>query len=185
MTGSVTPQHLLTIEEYLKLEESAAVRHEYVGGLIYAMVGATKRHNRIAGKIYRRLADAAEGGPCRVYMETVKVRAASDAIYYYPDVMVACGPEDDDPLVEHEPCLIVEVTSPSTESIDRREKAFTYRKIPTLKAYLIVNQNRRWVEWHWCDDKGEWQRGDLVDAGELPIPCPKTKLSLDDIYEGL
>ncbi len=184
MAEHVTPQHLLTVEEYLKLEESATVRHEYLAGEIHAMVGATKRHNRIIGNISGRLWNAVRGGDCRVYTESVKVRVAEDVIYY-PDVMVACGPEDGDPLVEHEPCLIVEVISPRTETTDRREKLAAYKRMPSLEAYLITAQDRRWVERHFRDENGVWQRGDLVDEGELPIPCPETKLSLDDIYEGL
>lgn len=75
------PNSPLTIEEYLKLEESATVRHEYVAGEIHAMTGASRRHNRIAGNVYRRLADAAAGGNCRVYMETVKLRVATDTVW--------------------------------------------------------------------------------------------------------
>jgi Uma2 family endonuclease len=91
----------------------------------------------------------------------------------------------DEALYQHAPCLIVEITSPSTESIDRREKAFTYRKIPSLRAYLIVDQNRRWVERHWRDEAGEWHQGGVADEGSVPIPRPETRLSLDEIYEGL
>ncbi len=185
MAEHTIPHKLPTIEEYLELEETATVRHEYVAGMIYAMVGTTKRHNRIALNIATRLLDAARGGPCRVYASAVKVRIGDDVIYY-PDVMVACGAEGDDPLIEDAPCLIVEVISPSTESIDRREKAFTYRKIPSLKAYLVVDQNRRWVERHWCDEKGEWRQGGLADEGMVPIPCPEGfELPLEEIYEGL
>lgn len=165
------------------MEEAATVRHEYVGGTIHAMVGATKRHNQVVGNIYARLLAASRGGPCRVYMETVKLRAAEDTIYY-PDVMVSCEPEDD-PLVEHKPCLVVEVASPSTESIDRREKMLAYRKIPTLQAYLIVAQDERRVERHWRDESGEWRQGEAVGEGFVPIPCPETKLPLNEIYEGL
>ena len=165
------------------MEETATVRHEYVGGMIHAMVGATKRHNRIVGNVYAHLLAASRGGPCRVYVETVKLRAAEDTIYY-PDVMVACEPEDD-PLVEHSPCLIVEVASPPTESIDRREKMLAYRKIPTLRAYLIVAQDERRVERHWRDESGEWRQGEAVGEGFVPIPCPETKLPLAEIYEGL
>ena len=99
MAERVEQHDSLTVEEYLKLEESATVRHEYVGGEIFAMVGATKRHNRIIVNITGRLWGAARGGDCRVYSESVKLRVADDVIYY-PDVMVACGPEGDDPLVE-------------------------------------------------------------------------------------
>ncbi|WP_207955950.1 Uma2 family endonuclease [Rubrobacter marinus] len=167
------------------MEETATVRHEYVGGMVHAMVGATKRHNRIVGNVYAHLLTASRGGPCRVYVETVKLRAAEDTIYY-PDVMVACGPEGDDPLVEHEPCLVVEVASSSTESIDRREKMLAYRKIPTLRAYLIVAQDERRVERHWRGESGEWRQGEAVgEGGFVPVPCPETKLPLAEIYEGL
>ena len=180
MAERVETHGLLAIKEYLKLEETATVKHEYVAGTIHAMVGTTKRHNRIALSIATRLLGAARGGPCRVYASDVKVRV--EDVIYYPDVMVACGPEDEDPLVEHNPCLIVEVTSPSTESIDRREKALNYRKIPTLQAYLIVDQNRPWIERHWRDEEGNWRQGGL-DQGSMPVPCPETSLSLNEVYE--
>nr|MBA3793598.1 Uma2 family endonuclease [Rubrobacter sp.] len=106
------------------MEKTATVRHEYVAGEVYAMTGASRRHNRIAGNVYRRLADAAAGGPCRVYMETVKLRKD---IFYYPEVMVACGSEPENPYYEDAPCLVVEVVSPSTESTDRREKLAAYK----------------------------------------------------------
>ncbi len=121
MAEPTTPHDSLTVEEYLKLEESATVRHEYVAGEIHAMTGATRRHNRIAGNVYATLLSAARNSTCRVYMETVKLRAAADTIYY-PDVMVACGSEPEDPYVESEPCLVVEVVSSNTEMTDRREK---------------------------------------------------------------
>lgn len=166
------------------MEETATVRHEYVGGMVYAMVGAAKRHNQIGLNIASHLLSAARGGPCRVYASDVKLRTSEDTIYY-PDVMVACELEDD-PLVETSPCLIVEVASPSTESIDRREKMLAYRKIPTLKAYLIVAQDERRVERYWRDESGEWRQGEAVgEEGFVPIPCPETKLPLAGIYEGL
>ena len=178
-----TPHKLLTVEEYLALEENATVKHEYVAGTIHAMVGTTKRHNRISLNIASLLLDAARGGSCRVYASDVKVHT-EDAIYY-PDVMVACESEDDDPLVEHSPCLIVEVTSPGTESIDRREKMYNHRKIPSLREYLIVDQNGRWVERHFRAEDRTWRRADLVDEGRFPVSCPETELSLAQIYEGL
>jgi Uma2 family endonuclease len=184
MADPITPHKLPSVEEYLALEEESTVRHEYVAGMIHAHAGATKRHYRIALNIATRLVEAARGGSCRVYSSDVKLRAADD-VFYYPDVMVVCGPENDEPLYEDAPCLIVEVVSPGTESVDRREKAFTYRKIPSLYAYLIVDQDRRWVERHWRDEHGEWRQGGVADEGFVPIPCPETRLSLDEIYEGL
>lgn len=174
----------LTVEEYLEFEESATVRHEYVAGEVYAMTGATRRHNRIAGNIYAALLSAARNSACRVYMETVKLKAAVDTVYY-PDVMVACSPEPEDPYVESEPCFAVEVVSPSTEMTDRREKLAAYKRMPSLEAYLIVAQDRRWVEFHLRGENGTWRRGDLVDEGRFLVPCPETTLSVAQIYEGL
>ena len=165
------------------MEETATVRHEYVGGMIYARVGTTKRHNQIGLNIASRLLGTARGGPCRVYASDVKLRVADDAIYY-PDVMVTCEPEED-PLVESYPCLVVEVASPFTESIDRREKMLAYRKIPTLQAYLIVAQDERRVERFWRNESGEWRQGEAVGEGFVPIPCPESGLPLAEIYEGL
>ena len=184
MAEPTTPHDPLTVEEYLELEESATVRHEYVGGEIFAMVGATKRHNRIIVNITSRLWEAARGGDCRVYSEGVKLRVADDVIYD-PDVMVACGPEGEDPVVEDDPCLVVEVASPSTETTDRREKLAAYKRMLDLRGYLIVAHHRRWVEGHFRGEEGAWHRGDLVDEGRFSVPCPEMELTLEAIYEGL
>lgn len=172
----------MSVEDYLEMEKTATVRHEYVAGEVYAMTGASRRHNRIAGNVYRRLADAAAGGPCRVYMETVKLRKD---IFYYPEVMVACGSEPENPYYEDAPCLVVEVVSPSTESTDRREKLAAYKRVPGLKAYLILEQERMRVERHLRDEEGAWLRADLVDEGRFSVPCPEMSLALAEIYEGL
>lgn len=119
-----------------------------------------------------------------MYIEGVKLRV-SDDVFYYPDVMVACGSEVGSPLFEEEPCLLVEVISPSTEAIDRREKLLAYKKLSSLKCYLIVHQEELRVERHWRDEEGVWWQADLVGEGRVPVPCPKTELTLADIYEGL
>lgn len=174
----------LDVEEYLQAEQTSLVKHEFVGGEVYAMSGASRRHNRIAGATYARLLAAAGADPCRVYMADVKLRAARD-IVYYPDVMVACGPETGDPYVEDQPCLVVEVLSPSTEQIDRREKLLVYKQIPSLRAYLIVSQERRHVEYHQRDEQGAWWSTMFEGDGGLALPCPATELSLAEIYAGL
>jgi Uma2 family endonuclease len=174
----------VSVEEYLRLEKASPVRHEYVGGIIYALAGASKRHSRIVLNIATRLVPAARGGPCRVYDHDVKVRAAAD-LFYYPDLSVSCADDPGHPLIEEAPCLVVEVTSPSTERIDRREKLMAYQQIRTLQAYLIVDQERRRVERHWRDPDGIWQREEFTGSGHLAVPCPQTPLSLDEIYEGV
>jgi Uma2 family endonuclease len=183
MVGRAGTQGSLSVEDYLEMEKTATVRHEYVAGEVYAMVGVSRRHSRIAGNIFRLLAVAAAGGPCRVHQSDMKLQI--EDVFYYPDVMVACDDEPDDPYYENGPCLVVEVVSPSTESTDRREKLAAYKRIPGLKAYLIVDQERVRIERHFRDEEGVWLRADLVDEGRLPVPCPETSLTLAEIYEGL
>ena len=176
---------LLSVEEYLKLEECSTVKHEYVGGMIFALAGASDRHNRIALNIASRLLAAGRGGPCRVYVSDMRLQV--DDVFYYPDVMVACEPPaSKNPTSRHDPCLLVEVLSPSTEATDRREKLMVYRQIPSVEAYLVVDQDRRRVERHFRDENGIWHRADLVEDGRIPVPCPPdAELTLAEVYEGL
>lgn len=183
------PQEPLSVVEYLELERMSALRHEYVAGEIHAHAGGTRRHDVISGNIFASLWNAARSGPCRVHTADRLLRTAED-VFYYPDVMVVCPPQDepddDAALFEDAPCLVVEVTSPSTEAIDRREKLLTYRRITSLKAYLIVDQRELRVERHWRDESGRWWRAEAVGAdGIAPVPCPEIELTLPRIYEGL
>lgn len=177
-------QPRLSLEDYLEFEEQSATRHEFVAGQIHALAGTSRRHNRIAGNIFAHLLMAARGGPCRVYMSDVKLKVADDVVYY-PDVMVACGPPGEHPLLETAPCLVVEVLSPGTEQIDRREKLLAYKAIPGLRTYLIVHQDRPRVERAWCDEEGNWWDADVADEGRVPLPCPEVVLTLEEIYEGV
>ena len=186
MAERVISHGLLTVQEYLEMEETASVRHEYARGMIYAQAGADRRHNQIAGNVFGLLWNTARGGPCRVYQNDMKLRTADD-VFYYPDVMVVCEPVGESSVYEESPCLVVEIASPSTESIDRREKMLAYRSIPTLRAYLIVAQDDRRVERYWRGEDGEWRQGEAVGEGsKVPIPCPSPiESTLSEIYEGL
>jgi len=174
----------MSVEEYFDLEERSATRHEYVDGEVFAMSGVTRRHNAIAGNIYIRLRTAARGGLCRVHISDVKLRA--ERVIYYPDVLVACGPEPADERIEDAPCLVVEVLSPSTEATDRREKLMVYKSIRGLRSYLIVDQMQRRVDRYWRAPNNEWQHDAVVD-GSVPVLCGGLDLSLtlDEIYDGV
>lgn len=174
----------MSMEEYLLFEESSPVRHEFVAGEVYAMSGASKRHNTIAGNIYAHLRAAARGGPCRVFFAEVKLRVAADRIYY-PDVTVHCPQAPGDAHIVSDPYLVVEVNSPSTARIDRGEKLDAYRRIASLRAYLVVEQARQRVVRHWRDDSGVWQREEITGDGSVSVPCPETALTLEQIYESV
>jgi len=115
------------------MEERSEIRHEYVGGVLYAMVGGSDHHHRIAGNIYISFSMKARESGCRVYIADMRFQI--DDVYYYPDVMVAWEPpETENPLWRTNPCVVVEVLSPSTETIDRREKLLAYRAVSSVQT---------------------------------------------------
>ena len=175
---------VMSIDAYLEFEMASDRRHEYVEGRVYAMSGAHSRHNRIAGNIFGRLREATRGGSCRTYVSEIKVRTPNDRVYY-PDVMAVCTPRDDDGYVIDDPCLVVEVASPSTWRVDRFEKQPAYALIPSLTTFLLVEQHGRQVDRWWRTDGGGWERETVIESGDVFVPCPGLTLTLDEIYEGI
>jgi len=175
----------MTFEEYLQFEEQSRIRHEYIAGEIFAMTGVTKRHNRIAGRIYRAFASHLGGSPCDAYISDVKVRLQvnRDTHAYYPDVMVVCDRDPNEDAYIANPKLIVEVLSPSTTGVDRHEKRIAYREITALEEYVIVAQNA--IEVTVFRREGNWAPV-VLDALEsaLELGSIGLVLSLAQIYEG-
>ncbi len=174
----------LSVEDYLALEEESAVKHEYIAGELYALAGATDRHNRIAVNIIAQLWNAAGDGGCRVYGSDMRLRIEDDAVYY-PDVQVVCDPTDIEEQYKSSPCVIVEVLSPSTETIDKREKLLAYRRLRSLQAYVIVYRDERRVMRYWRDENNAWWDAEAHGQGPVMFPCPDVALTLDDIYRGI
>jgi Uma2 family endonuclease len=175
----------LTGEEYLAREEVSSVRHEYVDGQIFAMSGANERHNRIALNVAFRLRAAARGGRCGVFISDMRLHINERRIYYYPDVMLTCDDTDDQELYKERPCLVAEVLSASTESIDRREKLGVYQSIPSLRYILLIRSNDADVEYYCRNVAGEWETAKLEGDDVLGIDCGAYSacLGLIDIYE--
>ncbi|HEX5166150.1 MAG TPA: Uma2 family endonuclease [Thermomicrobiales bacterium] len=174
----------ISVEEYLRLEETSEIRHEYVGGYLYAMTGASWRHNKIVNNFNTRIFDAADDQGCLVGITEVKLQV-SERVIYSPDLLVSCDPEDRDAYIARHPCLVVEVLSPSTTRTDRREKFLAYLLIPTLRAYLIVHQDRHLVERNWRDNATDEWRTQLISGGVVPLPCPDVELTVEEIYRNL
>jgi Uma2 family endonuclease len=172
-------------QEYQEGEQLSDIRHEYLAGQVFAMAGAGEKHNRIAGNLFFHLRAAARGKPCGVFISDMKLRVEQNDAYYYPDVMVTCDPEDSELLHKRLPCLIVEVLSPATEAIDRREKLIAYRSLPSLRYYLLVSQEKRQVECYARAADGRWLITVVDNEGVLEFICDdlKASFSLDDIYE--
>lgn len=174
----------MTVDEYLELEASSTIRHEYVEGHVYALAGASQQHNEIVLNIAERFRSAARQNDCRVRAMEIMLRITSNR-YYYPDALATCVPEEFRTRAVESPCVVVEVLSPSTEQIDHREKLFAYKSIRTLRAYYIVHQDSMTVENHWRDEDGNWWHGTLHGEGALHVPCLNIDLPLADIYEGV
>ena len=141
--------------DYLLGEDTSPLRHEYLGGYVYAMTGGTLRHNRVAGNIYAHLLQALAGTPCQVFINDVKLHVQAADSVYYPDVLVHCGggPADDAKLLT-DAALIVEVLSESTAQTDRREKRAAYQRLHSLRAYWIISQDEQRAEVYLRDAHG-------------------------------
>jgi Uma2 family endonuclease len=177
---------LLREDEYLCLEEQAAIKHEYVDGNIFAMSGSSEAHNLITVNIISLLHLHLHGTPCRVFSSDMKVRIESAKSYYYPDVMVSCEPYEAKSVFKSNPVLLVEVLSPSTAPIDKREKMIAYTKIESLKEYVIVHQDRQRVEIYRRQSDG-WELITVNSGQQLKLESvPKGPLAvpLSTIYEG-
>lgn len=183
--GFTVEKPFRTPEDYLRLEERGEIRHEYVDGEVYAMSGASRRHNTIAINATLRLRAQARGSGCVAYTSDVKVFVAAQNSFYYPDAMLACGEDDDHSHYVTRPCIIVEVLSPATATVDRREKLMAYRKLESLMAYVLVESDRRHVDFYLRSAEGTWRGGSLGMNDILNVTCAgrSIALCLDDLYE--
>jgi Uma2 family endonuclease len=176
----------IALFDYLQREEASDIRHEYVGGEVHAMVGGTLRHNRIAGNIYRLLAERLDGTPCQAFMEGVKLHVQAADCVYYPDVLVHCGSNvADGTKVLQDASLVVEVLSESTMETDRREKLAAYRKLPALRGYWIVSQTEQRAEVHARDAAGQWRAVEYRPGDAIPAAWLNGEaFAIDRFYAG-
>ena len=177
---------LMTPEEYLAAERKAETRSEYFGGEVFAMVGASKRHNLIAANIIRVLGNQLLERPCNVYPSDMRVKVSATGKYTYPDVVVACEPErfddaENDMLLN--PVVSVEVLSASTEAYDRGKKFEEYQQIESLTEYILVAQEPYRIEQYVRQSDKEWRYSEYHDAEEvIKISVLGCELALKDAY---
>jgi Uma2 family endonuclease len=177
-----TPPEPWTVEEFLAWEREQEERYEYAGGVIRMMVGGTLDHNTIAGNVFSGLRSRLRGGPCRVFVEAVKVVSRTASMY--PDVVVTCAPGSGRSDVVPEPEVVVEVLSRSTQGFDRGPKLDAYQQIPSLKQYVLIAQEEIRVSVYERDDGGwRYRTIQATDAG-LAFAVGGTAMTLAEIYEG-
>lgn len=145
----------ISAEEYLQDELVRETRHEFVNGEIYAMAGTSDRHHRIAANLFTRLDSHLEGSTCDAFIAEIKLKL-SEHTFYYPDVFVACDKSPTSQYYREHPVLIIEVASPSTRQIDRREKLNAYQQVPSVQEYVVIEQDKLHIELHRRQPNGNW-----------------------------
>jgi Uma2 family endonuclease len=183
---STAPKVYLTPEQYLAIERAAQTRSEYYRGEMFAMVGASRKHNLIAGNIFRRISEQFDGRPCEVYQTDMRVKVSVKGLYTYPDVVATCDePKFEDGQTDTllNPLVIVEVLSPSTEAWDRGKKIEHYRTLESLREYVLVTQDRVFVEKFARDADGQWTLSDCRTIDQtLVLQSITCRVHLSEIY---
>jgi len=188
MMGDAAVARGLSYEDYLALERATDTRHEWVDGVAYAMAGGTPAHALLASRMIVELARILGDGPCNAYTADLKVRPKKIRFASYPDVSVVCGEVEthpDDPNAILNPTVLVEVLSDSTEDWDRGGKFVRYRKLATLRDYVLVSQYERRVEVHSRRDDGVWEMREVGEGESVPLVSFPGVIEVDRVYRGV
>ncbi len=174
------------LRDYLSFEASSNVKHEYVGGQIYAMAGGTPEHAALAAAFLGQLYIQLRGGRCRPYDADLRVRVREADLLTYPDVTIVCGPvqrDVEDPLAVLNATAIVEVLSDSTERYDRGSKFEHYKKLQSLQHYVLVSHVERRID-TWTRAAGNaWTCETARDGALALLPSVGAKIDVRELYE--
>jgi Uma2 family endonuclease len=182
-----------SVQDYLALEVASNVKHEFWGGQIFGMAGATPEHAAlkaaITGLLFAQIRVYAQTtGTCRAHGSGLRVRVVETGLITYPDITVVCGPsirdeQDKDALVN--PTLIVEVLSPSTEAYDRGDKFEHYKRIPALQQYVLVSHRARELEVWTRGANADWTHA-VARAGQTArLDAIGSTLNVDEVYDAI
>lgn len=185
--SAVPKPGLITAEEYLAGELISPVKHEYLGGVVYAMAGARNVHNLIASNALGTLHARLRGRRCRPYNSDTKIRIRlpSHVRFYYPDLSVVCRPNPPHDSFQDDPALIAEVVSQSTRRVDEGEKKEAYQTIPSLSVYLLVEQESPKVVVYRRGEQGFVREVYVGRDAVISLPEIETDLPLAEIYDGV
>jgi Uma2 family endonuclease len=176
----------MSYAEYVIAEKASEVRHEFVKGAVYAMAGGTPEHGALAASIIREIGAALRGIPCRVYSSDVRIRSRETDLATYPDASVVCGrleTDSQDPDAILNPMVLVEVLSPSTEAHDRGAKWAHYRRIASLREYVLVAQDERLIELYRKNDQGRWELYEGRAGERITLESLGIELDVNLVYD--
>ena len=184
MSSQTTPTY--SPQQYLAIERDAQQKHEYLNGEIFAMGGASERHNLIAVNLVASIHVQLKGKPCKVYSSDMRVKVSATGLYTYPDLVALCGEahfddEQQDTLLN--PNMVIEVISKSTDG-DRGEKFAHYRRIESLAEYLLISQDKYCIEQYVRQPDNQWLMSEVSKLEErIELPSIKCTLLLSDVYD--
>lgn len=170
----------MSVSDYLNFERESETRHELVDGYLYAMTGASDRHEEIAANLLAALHPHLQGSGCRVYGSNLKIRVGDD--FLYPDLFVRCATERGDRYFKTDPKLVIEVLSPNTQRYDRGDKRLAYQSLPSLQEYALVAQDEPSIEIYRRTESG-WETA--VHQGldtSIQLRCIELEIRLARIY---
>jgi Uma2 family endonuclease len=176
----------ITPEQYLESERLALEKHEFYLGEIFAMSGASFRHNQIFKNTYGNLFNKLKGKPCQPYGSDLRIHIPNNSLYTYPDISIICGkPEMTDKVKDTitNPSVIIEILSKSTYDYDKGQKFTLYRDIDSLREYILIDSMSIRVEHYFKNEDSSWTLKDYrtIDA-KLNIETISADLLLSDVY---
>ena len=165
----------LSVEEYLQFERASIEKHEFYRNEIFAMAGASPRHNVIFSNFFGILAYQLRGNTCSPFGSDMRIHIPENTLFTYPDISIFCGdviPSDADGDTVVQPTVLIEILSPSTKDYDRGGKFILYRDIPTLREFILVDSESISIEAFRINANGHWELEEYKRLSEtLKLPA--------------
>ena len=171
--------HLINVEEYLAEELVADTKHELIDGYVYAMVGTSGNHQRIAINILAEFRNHLKSQPCEPFGSDMKVKVANN--FFYPDAIIDCHFDESEPYFTEAPLIIVEVLSKTTRRRDRTTKLNQYLTLPSLQEYVMIEQD--YVDVEVLRRKENWFARHYFLGDEVTLDSIDLTLSVETIYD--
>ncbi|OQX19670.1 MAG: hypothetical protein BWK80_36565 [Desulfobacteraceae bacterium IS3] len=183
--GAAGRKEILTSEDYLMLERQSSEKSEFYQGECFAMAGASRRHNMLAGRIFAALLRHLDGKFCFPYMSDMRLDITSHNHYVYPDVFVVCDESayiaDD---MVNDALVIIEVLSPTTESYDRGKKFLHYQSLDSFAEYVLISQSNIQVEVFRRNDAKKWEYEILTEPSDiLHLNALEFSIPISELYK--
>ena len=177
--------NLISVEDYLAGELESPIKHEYLGGAVYAMAGARNSHNILVGNAFAALHARLKLRPCRPFNSDTKVRVRlpNQVRFYYPDVSVVCEPNPPDDSFQDHPVAIFEVLSRGTRRVDEGEKKDAYLALDSLSIYGLIEQDSPAVVVYRRTPQGFVRETYHGLESVVPLPEIDAELPLTEIYD--